>query len=140
MVEAGRDPEKERALVDRMRSLLQPFVLRRLKSELKDQLVDKDHVMVEVRGAQGYVMRSPPKLEFSGPAAARCRGGPSPSETFGQRLLGEYASTSPARTLELRVDGPDGANFMRGILALGTLKTIIFPPRLLRLWQSVLGR
>jgi hypothetical protein len=49
VVEAGKDPEKERALVGRMRALLQPFVLRRLKNELKDQLVDKSHVMHEVR-------------------------------------------------------------------------------------------
>jgi SNF2 family DNA or RNA helicase len=49
VLEAGKDPEKEQVLVERMRSLLQPFVLRRLKNELKDQLVDKAHVMHEVR-------------------------------------------------------------------------------------------
>ncbi len=47
-MEAGHDPEKERQLVERMRTLLQPFVLRRLKIELKDQLVEKAHVMREV--------------------------------------------------------------------------------------------
>jgi len=49
-LEAGQDPDKEAVLVERMRTLLQPFVLRRLKSELKDQLVEKAHVMREVRG------------------------------------------------------------------------------------------
>jgi hypothetical protein len=47
-MEAGKDAEKERVLVERMRTLLQPFVLRRLKIELKDQLVEKAHVMKEV--------------------------------------------------------------------------------------------
>ena len=48
-------------LVDRMRTLLQPFVLRRLKIELKDQLVEKAHVMCKVRWPK------PPPAGFEAP-------------------------------------------------------------------------
>jgi hypothetical protein len=68
VLEAGKDPLKEKQLVDRMRSLLQPFVLRRLKIELKDQLVEKAHVMEEV-GLPGRLDSSWGRLGSGTPAA-----------------------------------------------------------------------
>lgn len=45
---AATDPAAEQRLIKRMRGLLAPFVLRRLKSELAEQMVTKSHVMHEV--------------------------------------------------------------------------------------------
>lgn len=44
----GNDPDEEARLIERMKGLLAPFVLRRLKVELADQMVTKSHVMHEV--------------------------------------------------------------------------------------------
>jgi len=48
LARAGTDPEVEQQLIKRMRSLLAPFVLRRLKSELAEQMVTKNHKLHEV--------------------------------------------------------------------------------------------
>jgi hypothetical protein len=48
MQRAATDPDSEAALIKRMRGLLGPFVLRRLKSELADQLVTKTHKLHDV--------------------------------------------------------------------------------------------
>ncbi|KAF6259017.1 SNF2 family N-terminal domain-containing protein [Scenedesmus sp. NREL 46B-D3] len=45
---ATNDPVAEQRLIQRMRGLLAPFVLRRLKSELAEQMVTKSHKMHEV--------------------------------------------------------------------------------------------
>eukprot|EP00879_Flechtneria_rotunda_P017507 GHRR01018356.1.p1 GENE.GHRR01018356.1~~GHRR01018356.1.p1 ORF type:complete len:1057 (+),score=419.84 GHRR01018356.1:236-3406(+) len=45
---AANDPAAEERLIKRMRGLLAPFVLRRLKSELAEQMVTKSHKMHEV--------------------------------------------------------------------------------------------
>jgi hypothetical protein len=47
---ATNDPVAEQRLIQRMRGLLAPFVLRRLKSELAEQMVTKSHKMHEVGG------------------------------------------------------------------------------------------
>jgi hypothetical protein len=47
---ATNDAVAEQRLIQRMRGLLAPFVLRRLKSELAEQMVTKSHKMHEVRG------------------------------------------------------------------------------------------
>jgi hypothetical protein len=47
---ATNDPVAEQRLIQRMRGLLAPFVLRRLKSELAEQMVTKSHKMHEVSG------------------------------------------------------------------------------------------
>lgn len=48
LARAANDPEVEQQLIKRMRSLLAPFVLRRLKSELAEQMVTKNHKLHEV--------------------------------------------------------------------------------------------
>lgn len=48
LARATSDPEVEQQLIKRMRSLLAPFVLRRLKSELAEQMVTKNHKLHEV--------------------------------------------------------------------------------------------
>lgn len=48
LARAGTDPEVEGQLISRMRSLLAPFVLRRLKTELAEQMVTKNHKLHEV--------------------------------------------------------------------------------------------
>jgi hypothetical protein len=48
LARAGTDPEAEGQLIARMRSLLAPFVLRRLKTELAEQMVTKNHKLHEV--------------------------------------------------------------------------------------------
>lgn len=45
---AATDVAAEGRLIKRMRGLLAPFVLRRLKSELAEQMVTKSHIMHEV--------------------------------------------------------------------------------------------
>jgi hypothetical protein len=50
LARATNDPAAEGRLIKRMRGLLAPFVLRRLKSELAEQMVTKSHKMHEVRG------------------------------------------------------------------------------------------
>jgi hypothetical protein len=47
---ATNDASAEQRLIQRMRGLLAPFVLRRLKSELAEQMVTKSHKMHEVSG------------------------------------------------------------------------------------------
>lgn len=49
---AATDPDAEQRLIKRMRGLLAPFVLRRLKSELAEQMVTKEHKMHEVGSRQ----------------------------------------------------------------------------------------
>ena len=49
LARAANDPEVEQQLIMRMRALLAPFVLRRLKSELAEQMVTKNHKLHEVR-------------------------------------------------------------------------------------------
>jgi hypothetical protein len=49
LARAANDPEVEQQLIKRMRGLLAPFVLRRLKSELAEQMVTKNHKLHEVR-------------------------------------------------------------------------------------------
>lgn len=49
LARAATDPEVEQQLIKRMRGLLAPFVLRRLKSELAEQMVTKNHKLHEVR-------------------------------------------------------------------------------------------
>jgi hypothetical protein len=48
LARAATDPEVEQQLIKRMRGLLAPFVLRRLKSELAEQMVTKNHKLHEV--------------------------------------------------------------------------------------------
>lgn len=56
MARAATDPEVEQQLIKRMRGLLGPFVLRRLKSELAEQMVTKNHKLHEVRVFGGCVL------------------------------------------------------------------------------------
>jgi hypothetical protein len=50
LARAATDPDVEQQLIKRMRGLLAPFVLRRLKSELAEQMVTKNHKLHEVCG------------------------------------------------------------------------------------------
>jgi hypothetical protein len=95
--------------VERMRQLLQPFVLRRLKNELKDQLVEKAHVMKEVRRPRRAMGKAPASLPAgakAGPPGAL----PAPVRTFVSLTNPSATPLRPSPNSPGRDDpGADGA-------------------------------
>ena len=71
----AKDATREVALIGRMKKLLGPFVLRRLKSEISEQLVTKSHALkdVEMTGAQAELYSQARRRGWGRAAGLRAR-------------------------------------------------------------------